>query len=341
MAAPLPAGAFIAWLGRLRERVWGGEQPPEDDGVHLHLEHLVALRQQAIRFHLVPRRGAGSPLAGGYRALFRGRGMDFDELRGYQPGDDVRSIHWPVTARTGRTHTKLYREERERSIFLLIDLRRSMFFGTRKAFKSVAAARIAALLAWAAAEGGDRVGGLILNEAGCVLLRPLSGRRGVLRLLRALVERHEPMDRDAEAAADLATALQRLQSAMHPGAMLFLVSDFYELSAATEPHLARLARHNDVLGAFVYDPLEAEPPPAGRYPVTDGERTAEIDAGDAAYCADHRAQFRARNERVVEVFLRQRLHLLRLSTANTLDESVRRLLDVRERTRRSLAGRAG
>ena len=336
----MPVRAFTAWWEGVRRRLQGRQAPPADDGVHLHLEHLIGLRRQATRFHLVPRPASGSPLPGGYRALFRGRGMDFDELREYQPGDDVRSIHWPVTARTGRTHTKTYREERERSIFLLIDLRRSMFFGTRKAFKSVVAARISALLAWAAAEGGDRVGALIFREDGLRLLKPLSGRRGVLRVLKGLVAMHRPSEAEG-GGTDFATALHRLGTLMHPGAMLFIVSDFYELDAASQPHLARLARHHDVLGAFVYDPLEAEPPPAGCYPVTDGRATAVIDSEDAGYCRAHRAQFRARNDRVVAAFLRQRSHLLRLSTANTLDESLRRLFDVRERTRQSLRGRGG
>lgn len=333
----MPVRAFTAWVRRARERLQAGAAPPVDDGVHLQLEHLIGLRAQAKRFHLVPQRTSGSPLPGGYRALFRGRGLDFDELREYQPGDDVRSIHWPVTARTGRTHTKLYREERERAIFLLIDLRRSMFFGTRGAFKSVVAARMAALLGWAAAEGGDRVGALILKEDGVLLLKPASGRQGVLRLLKALVAMHSPSE-TAEG-TDFAAALHRLRSAVHPGAMVFIVSDFYELDAAAQPHLARLARQHDVLGAFLYDPLEAEPPPAGRYPVTDGRSTAIIDSRREAYCAAHRAQFRARNDRVVGTFLHQRSHLLRLSTANTLDESVRRLLDVRERARRGPGGR--
>ena len=134
---------------------------------------------------------ARARLAGDHLSRFRGRGMDYRESRAYQPGDDVRSMDWRITARTGVPHVKLYQEERERPVVLFLDLNPGMFFGSRGMLKSVAAARAAALVAWAAAERGDRVGAMLFDGGHCDL-PPRGGRHGVLRLIRELVEHTDP-----------------------------------------------------------------------------------------------------------------------------------------------------
>ena len=121
---------------------------------------------------------------GGYVSPYRGRGMEFEEVRAYQPGDDIRNMDWRVTARTGRPHTKLFREERERPVLFLVDLGPSMAFGTRVAFKSVVAARAAALLAWAARDNGDRIGGIVFAGKRHRELRPAARERGMLPFSR-------------------------------------------------------------------------------------------------------------------------------------------------------------
>ncbi|MBY0274525.1 DUF58 domain-containing protein, partial [Candidatus Binatia bacterium] len=142
----------------------GGSHMREDYGIVASVAELVALRSDAARLDASPRGRVRTLHAGAYASAFRGRGMEFDETRAYQPGDDVRAIDWRVTARTGRVHTKLFHEERERPVLLLVDQRMHMRFGTRDAFKSVVAARAAATVAWAARDQGDRVGGLIVTD---------------------------------------------------------------------------------------------------------------------------------------------------------------------------------
>ena len=129
------------------------------------------------------RNRALSVLAGPNKSNFRGRGIDFEEVRNYQPGDDIRSIDWRVTARTGTAHTKLFREERERPVLVAVDQRSSMFFGSSHCFKSVLAAQLASLLAWSALDAGDRVGGLVFNDASHREIRPRRSRKTVLALL--------------------------------------------------------------------------------------------------------------------------------------------------------------
>ncbi|HEY6130551.1 MAG TPA: DUF58 domain-containing protein, partial [Halioglobus sp.] len=141
-------------------------------GAYVQLNELIALRFPAQQIKLGRRKRALNSLAGPIKSNFRGRGIDFEEVRSYQPGDDIRTIDWRVTARTGSAHTKLFREERERPVMVVIDQRGSMFFGSTHCFKSVLAAQLASLLAWSALHGGDRVGGLVFNDEGHQEIRP-------------------------------------------------------------------------------------------------------------------------------------------------------------------------
>ena len=149
---------MIAQRQNIEKNRQDGSHP--DQGVRLTVDELLALRRDALGLDLTSRYRVSSTLAGGYRSKFRGRGMDFDEVRTYQPGDDIRNIDWRVTARTGKPHTKLFKEERERPVFLLIDQSKHLFFGSRNALKSVVAARAASLLVWASINAGSRIGGI-------------------------------------------------------------------------------------------------------------------------------------------------------------------------------------
>ncbi|MBT7306941.1 MAG: DUF58 domain-containing protein, partial [Gammaproteobacteria bacterium] len=157
-------------------------------GTTLQLDELIQLRTSARKIELGAQRLALSAQQGGYLSAYRGRGLEFDEVRPYQEGDDIRSIDWRVTARRGRPHTKLFREERERPILLWIDLHPGMYFGSTTQFKSVLAGRLAALLGWAAVHSGDRVGGIVSAQQGERIIPPTSRENGLLRLLAAMVE---------------------------------------------------------------------------------------------------------------------------------------------------------
>lgn len=243
--------------------------PPQ--GAYCELPELIRLRHGARELKLRQQRQAFSPLVGPHQTRFRGRGIEFEEVRIYQAGDDIRGIDWRVTARTGKPHTKLFREERERPVLLLVDQRLSMFFGSRTCCKSVTAAHIAALLAWAALQGNDRVGGLVYNDTDHAEVRPKRQSSTVLQLLsnihrfNLLLHRQPP-----PAAIGLNRALEELRRITRPGSNLFLVSDFQGFGEEGEKHLFQLSRHNDISAIQVYDPLEQQLPPAGTYSITDG-----------------------------------------------------------------------
>lgn len=192
------------------------------------------------------------------RSVYRGRGMEFDEARIYQPGDDARAIDWRVTARTGKMHTKLFHEERERPVLILADLRASMHFGTRVQFKSVLAATIAAELAWVGIDGGDRVGGFILLPSGVTSFPATRNTSAMLRLLKVLSEGTKADDEPGGETMELPlhSAVDRLRQVSRPGTLVFIVSDFADFDERTARAIKRLSLHAHVTNVLVYDQLD-------------------------------------------------------------------------------------
>ncbi len=290
--------------------------PPANrsSGITVDVDELILLRLKAQGLSLRQPRKVMTMLAGSRLSGFRGRGMEFAETRHYLPGDDIRSIDWRVTARSNKPHTKIFQEERERPVIILTDFSPSLFFGTRVAFKSVVAARCAALLAWRAQALGDRVGGIVLTPQQHQDIRPSGGRRGVLRLLQALAQATQPSSTAVTQDTRIASALQQLRRVSHPGSLICLISDFQGFDAEAEQHLTHLAKHTNVLGIFVYDELERELPPPGRYSVTDGEHLLQFNSANPATRSHYQQQFAQHHERLKQLFAHRGLRLLSLGT---------------------------
>ncbi len=286
---------------------------------------LIDLKKHAIRLPLNAAR-LRSRHSGSYLSRFRGRGMEFDEARPYQPGDEIRNLDWRVTARTGRPHTKLFREERERSVILWVDYRAPMFFATHGRFKSVLASEAAALLAWSACRHGDRLGGLVFSEQGHQEIRPRNGDRAVLSLIRllaatsALPRQETNRERRREVAAN---ALARARRVARPGSLLFFISDFRNLNSSMEMHLAALSRHCELVLLQIRDQLELELPIRGRYPISDGSRRLIIDSGNGQLRETYQRHQLARAQRLQQLCRRHRMHLL---DCNTVDDPLQVLM---------------
>ena len=253
----------------------------EGDGIHLTAAELISLRPRCHALRLPMRQAAASALAGAYRSRFRGRGVDFLESRNYQPGDDIRNMDWRVTARTGRAHTKVFQEERERPVLIVLDAGPSLFFGTQRVLKSVAAGQLAAAVAWSAVRRGDRIGGFLFAPGRHRELRPAGGRRGAMRMIQGLVDWLQPEQAPGEGGDFLSAALERVRHTVRPGSLVIIISDFFSLDEDCNRHLSRLRQHNDVIGCQVLDAAEYMLP-AGRYPITDGERSSVLDMGQKA-----------------------------------------------------------
>jgi len=250
-------------------------------GIAVDIDQLVSLRSAAQHLRLLRNDKKNSGRAGEYRSRWSARGMEFAESRVYIPGDDVRSIDWRITARRGEIFTKVFQEEREKPLILVADFSSSMYFGTRRVFKSVLAAELCALLAWNGLKRGDRIGGLIFSEAGHRELRPGGGHRNVLKLLQLLADYSVGKDRVESFSTDaLESVLQRLRRVGKPGSSIILASDFYHLDREVERHLSRLTRHCRVILCHVFDPLEKACPTFGQYPISSGRQTAVLDCSD-------------------------------------------------------------
>lgn len=307
-------------------------RPADHDRVRVTLPALIRLSQSAGGLKL-RHSGVRAALGGNYLSSFKGRGMEFDETRPYCPGDDVRNLDWRVTARTGKTHTKLFREERERPVFLSVDARAAMFFATRGVYKFVQAARLAALTAWSAQRHGDRVGGQIFTERDSLELRPEHGRRAVLHLLQKLVQAAPQGDAAERAGSGLEEALARLARHARPGSLVFVFGDFRGLSRAGESSLIRLRRHCDVTLAFIHDPLEQRLPDSGRYRFSHQGRELLLDASPAAAAA-HEARFNQRRESVAAL---ARAHGMRFIPCPTTADPLAVLRDNMRAARYALA----
>jgi uncharacterized protein (DUF58 family) len=285
--------------------------------VSVALQDLLKLRAAGESVRLTTPR-IRAVAAGGHLSPYKGRGVEFDESRLYQPGDDLRTIDWRVTARTGKPHTKVFREERNRPIFVWLDLRRPMLFATRGAYKGVRAADMAALIAWSAVANGDRLGALVFSEEEHHELRPALGPRAALRLLQRISSASlwsaRPVERPAEVDAD--HALLRLTRVARPGSMIFLLSDFRELGPDAERHLRKLAVHCEVVLVHFFDPVEAELPPPGRYRVQGGGRTFAIETADAAFRARYHERFLGRRARLRALAGMRGVHVIECSTAD-------------------------
>ena len=291
--------------------------PPDASPVSVTQAGLIRLNGPARLIALDVLR-VNSLQTGAYVSHFRGRGMEFDESRPYQPGDDPRSIDWRVTARSTTAYTKLFREERERPVLVVTDLRENMHFATRGCFKSVNASRAAALLAWAAHHRGDRLGGLIFGDDSHRELKPRLGRQAALRFVHALVEHPDWQRRrrregdDGQAA--MTTAMAALRRVARPGSLVVILSDFAGFGRAAQSYLSSVARHNEVLAVFLSDPVERNLPPPGRYRLVANDEELAIDTGASRARDDYHAAFEKRVQALDTFCQRYGVHLMPMST---------------------------
>ncbi|MFK7974544.1 MAG: DUF58 domain-containing protein [Halioglobus sp.] len=293
--------------------------PPE--GAFVELQDLIALRFPAKQLKLTRRKRALSMLAGPNTSNFRSRGIDFEEVRSYQPGDDVRTIDWRVTARTGSAHTKVFREEKERPLLVVVDQRNSMFFGSTHCFKSVLAAHLASLVAWSALDAGDRVGGLVFNGEESREVPPRRSRKNVLGVLSEIARYNAALpltsasttEKPQESFGDM---LKNLRRVARPGTRVFLISDF---AGATDERakqeLFELAKHTELVALACADPLEAQLPQAGTYAVTNGQARSELHTADKQLRQQYALSYQQQREGLGEMLLRRGVPLIEASTA--------------------------
>ena len=272
-------------------------------------------------------------ISGLHLSKMRGRGIDFEEFRPYQPGDDIRLIDWRVTARTSRPFTKVFREERERPVIIAVDQTHNMYFGSQIAFKSVVAAQAAAVFCWLAIDNGDRVGGLVFSDVEANLVRPKRSRRSALHLLnqvykynQRLPEVKDPENQvpeDPSFKPGLAHALGQIRRITKPGSTLYVISDFITLDDKALQYLNQLSRHNNVICVMVYDTLEESLPVPGIYSITDGSRKGALNTHNSKARIRYREQFHERMGRITTEFDKLQIQLIKMRTNQLVVEQIR------------------
>lgn len=305
----------------------------QSKGAVITLQQLLIQRHAARTLEYLMHSRSIAGISGLHLSKMRGRGIDFEEFRPYQAGDDIRLIDWRVTARTGRPFTKVFREERERPVIIAVDQTQNMYFGSQVAFKSVVAAQAAAVFCWLAIDNGDRVGGLVYSDNSSALVRPKRSRRSALHLLnqvflynQRLRETKDPEQQrviDPDFKPGLASALGQIRRITKPGSTLYVISDFMTLDAKALRYLNQLARHNNVVCCLVYDALEETLPVPGIYSITDGSRKGAINTHNSKARARYREQFKERMQYLEGELDKLQIRLVKMRTNQLVVEQIR------------------
>lgn len=303
------------------------------DTVVVSMQNLIGLRLLAGNAIGVSRKKTAAQRSGNFASPFRGRGMDFSEVRLYQPGDDIRSIDWRVTARTGKTHTKLFTEERERAIYFVVDAGPSMQFGTQVSFKSVVASKVAGLLAWSSMSHGDRVGGILFCANEHKEIKPVGGKRGVLTLLKGLVDwnrnafeitRSKSLEpADSQGFVDVVLRLKRIAK---PGSLIFIISDFESIGDTAKTYLTQISYHCELAMIKVYDELEKHAPPAGNYMLSDGKHSGKFSVAEQQTDQLILSSFNQSESRLKQFCLKSGIHFFSICSTDKLSEHITRHL---------------
>ncbi|MFT5578119.1 MAG: hypothetical protein ACI9WS_000871 [Paraglaciecola psychrophila] len=298
----------------------------EESRVYSSVAALLKIRQRAKGFSYLPKKALANLLSGRKRASIRGRGLDFEELRNYRPGDDVRSIDWKVTNRSGRPHVRVYSEEKDRPVVALVDQRQSMFFGSIDKMKSVLGCELAALMGWRTLAVGDRFGAVLFNDQRCEEFRPSRSERSIMALLSRLVSMNRQLlaaPNTTPLAGQLLVALKQAGQLLHRDGLLIMVSDLADWDEAVLTVIRNLSQCNDVLVLHLYDPLEQQPVTAQPMAFSDGSDQLQVDISQQQLSARYQQEYHERLQAIAADLQSLGIPLLRLSAGEDCVEQLR------------------
>ncbi len=295
--------------------------------VYATLRDLIQLQYEARGFSFLPKYAVQSVLSGKHRSKLRGRGLDFDEVRKYIPGDDIRNIDWKVTARVGVTHTKEFTEEKERPVFFIVDQTSSMFFGTKVFFKSVIAAQLAAVGCWRTLDVGDRAGGIVFNEDQLDLVKPRRDRKSVQQFLSLLAKRNGELKAKKVAVPNrnpLNISLRRAAEVITHDYLVVVISDFQVIDDVTMKNIISLKKRNDVIIGQISDPGEYISS-RDNLVVTDGELQLRIGRNKGLE-EEYNKELRSKNEMLYALFKKFDIPYFQLNTLRPASKQLREIL---------------
>ena len=298
-------------------------------GVYATMDELTLLQHKAAGFSFLPRQPVHSLLCGRNASRLRGRGLDFDELRQYHPGDDIRTMDWKATRRTGEPYVRVYTEDKERPVLIVVDQRLSMFFGSQVNMKSVTAAQAAALAAWRVVSGGDRVGAVIFNDDEIQVIRHQRSKKTVMRIIQIIVEQNNKLgvDRGITPAPNMLNrTFQKAVSLSKHDYLICVISDFFGMNDETLQHAKQLSRHNDLILVPVYDPLAQKLPDKGSLVISDGGKQIRLDVHDRKLRNRYPEFFKGRLKILSDALKLFGVPVLPINTVEDVAEQVRKAL---------------
>jgi uncharacterized protein (DUF58 family) len=304
----------------------------DDTNIYASLKELVALQHRASGFSLLPRQPVHSILSGRHTSHLRGRGLNFEELRHYRAGDDIRTMDWKVSNRTRKPHVRVYTEERERPVLLLVDQRISMFFGSQLKMKSVVAAELAALAAWRVLSVSDRVGALVFNDTQIMETRPHRSRKTVMQILHNVLTLNHALSAeypDAQNDSQLNLVLRETERLSGHDYLIVIISDLSGWNGETVKRIKRLGRHNDVMASLVFDPLEKTLPDTSALVLSDGDTQIQVDAGNSALGMQYTEHFESGIEHLQSELSKHGIPVILMNTTETVLDQVRRAIGER------------
>lgn len=301
----------------------------EDERVYVNLHQLSLLQHHAKGLSFLPRQPMNSLLSGRHASRIRGRGLNFEEIRAYHPGDDVRTIDWKVTARLRSPHTRVFTEERDRPVLLLVDQRIGMFFGTQMNMKSVTAAQVAALAAWRVLDAGDRVGAIVFNDSEIRVIEPRRSRQRVTQILQIIVDFNQQLSADSIArpnAMMLNKVLDRAARLAKHDFLLAMISDFFGYDGQSLRYLQRIGQHNDMIAALVHDPTASQLPSSRDFVITDGDLQVELGLSGQRTRENLQASTSGRIANILDLQNKLQIPVLPISTGEETANQLHRLL---------------
>lgn len=298
---------------------------PKD--VFVSMSELLQMESVANGFSfLANKQRVKSILGGKHASKLRGRGLDFEEVRSYVAGDDVRNIDWKVTARTQKTHLRVYSEEKEKPVLIIVDQSKSMFFGTKVKTKSVVAAELAALTAFRVSKEGDRVGGIVFGENGVDVVLPKRNRKNILLFFDKLIKRNRAL-KDVNEGQDKSITnevFKQTKNIVTHDYLIVVISDFQMYAKETINYIASLSQHNDIVLAKVYDPMERDLLPV-RLVAGDGQLQLAIDGENSKQTQQFKNGF---EQEFLDFEVEMKKHHIPVFKINTADEVVTQIREI-------------
>jgi uncharacterized protein (DUF58 family) len=295
--------------------------------IYADIDQLRRLQFQARGFDFRSSQSANSILSGNNVSKLRGRGLNFEELRQYRPGDDIRNMDWKVTQRTGKPHIKVYTEERERNVYMAIDQRSSMFFGSTNKMKSVVAAELAALAAWRITEYGDRIGALVFNDDELKVVPARRGRQHVVRLLSEVVKQNRQLQNgsiDRHPSDSLNKMLAKLESVCGHDALVLLIGDGNGWNKLSAELIKKLSQHNEIIACDIFDPLERNLPEMTQMVVSDGKYQIQLSSKDNHTKKKYRMELDRQMNLYADMARKYRIPLISVNTIASVEQQLRK-----------------